>query len=547
MSGHIITRQGRFAWRRTIRGITIQIPLRTTDRRAAAEIGAAATAASYAVFHDILHRGLDRTTGRGIIERSATAAWARLILRENDMFFFPWPYEPPRVMRERGHTQASIETWIRGRAEHPTEEDFRGWDAKDVAEYKAVQEGAPSPKPVETSPQSSVVIHNHYHAPTAANTVQAPAPVPELPAPSKTALLRAPAAAPQPAANAGEEPENTVPAPAGRTPIPDLVETIIASDRRRNRVNDATAKGFRTSIALFCEICRINDVEEITQDGLTLFCETLERIPPNYRRGSTGRATPIFDIIEKAERDGVPTGLSAKTVNKQLEALKKLIKHGKTRVQMPDLEVSILRVRDAESAKEKRDPFTLDEIRALFKQPHLNLSSERGALWWCAHLAAYTGARREEIAALSKADIGVIDDIPVIHIKTNDYRSLKNGQSRRFVPVHPDLIDLGFLDYVKGRKPGLLFEIKRKGRTYGNDFEYRWQKARKSVVGKDPRKVFHSFRHSAVQALKDADVPLPVRADLFGHDHDHIQDTIYGALGKAATLLNAVKLLPSVR
>ncbi|WBU62731.1 hypothetical protein [Paracoccus aerodenitrificans] len=128
-------------------------------------------------------------------------------------------------------------------------------------------------------------------------------------------------------------------------------------------------------------------------------------------------------------------------------------------------------------------PFTLEEIRKLFAQPGLNLSSERNALFWNAHLAVYTGARREELAGLETDDITQQNGVPVIFIRSNSHRTLKNGQSERFVPVHPDLIKLGFLDYVASRGPGLLFDIRKKGKTYGNFFEYGWQKVRKAVIG----------------------------------------------------------------
>ena len=62
LSGHIISRSGRFSWRRSVRGTTIQIPLRTTERKTAIVVGATATAASYAVFHDIRYRGLGCAT-----------------------------------------------------------------------------------------------------------------------------------------------------------------------------------------------------------------------------------------------------------------------------------------------------------------------------------------------------------------------------------------------------------------------------------------------------------------------------------------------------
>lgn len=541
MSGHIIKRQGRFAWRRSIRGITIQVPLRTSCPREAAETGAAATAASYAVFDDMLHNRLDRDAGRAIIERAAITAAARRTLRGQGLFFFFGQYLPPRSLRQSGHSEAEIRHWIRSRPA-PADEDLADWDPQDIAEYRAILDAPSEPETPAAPAPAPVIIHKHYHAPAAV-----PAETPAFVASAALASAPAPVVAKPEAAAPVERVVEALVAPA-RTPIAALVETVIESDARRNRVNAATSAGFRTSINLFCEVCRISDAEDITQARIVEFCAALDRLPPDYRRGSKGRATPIWDIIEKEKADGVETGLSAKTVNKQLEAVQKLIRHARAHgVNLPGIELSILRVRDDEAAKEKRYPFTQDDIRRLFEQPGLNLSSERGALWWNAHLAAYTGARREEIAGLDVADIETVNDIPVIHIRTNAHRSLKNGQSGRMVPVHPDLIALGFLDYANGRKPGLLFDVKRKGRTFGNDFEYGWQKVRKAVIGADDKKTFHSFRHSAVQALTDAGIPLNVRADLFGHDHEHIEGKIYGGQLKTSILFDAVKLLPSVR
>lgn len=538
MSGHIIKRQNRFAWRRTVHGITIQIPLRTADQRVAIEIGAAATAASYAAFHDILTRGLAPRDGRRMIETTAARAAAQIILRDEKMFFFPFPFEPAREMRERGFAEDHIHRWIKGRLHTPTDEDLRGWDPEDIAEYKAILAGVPYHPPVKDAPQSGVVIHNYYHAPQATPAPQAPAPLATATQAENPALVFADTATQPPIDNVE----------AGRLPVPDLVEKIITSDLRRNRVNEATSRGFRTSVGLFCEICRITDVEEITQGKIEEFCAALDLLPPDYRRGAKGRATPIWDIIEKAKADGVETGLSSKTVNKQLEAIQKLLRHARAHgIDLPQMEVSILRVKDDESVKEKRYPFTQDEIKRLFEQPGLNLSSERGALFWNAHLAAYTGARREEIAGLDRDDITEKDGMPVILIKSNEHRTLKNGQSGRVVPVHRDLIDLGFLDYAKARDPGLLFDVKKKGKSFGNAFDYAWQKVKKAVIAEGDPKTFHSFRHSAIQRLIDKNVPLNVRAELFGHDHGHIEGRIYGGQMDTELLKNAVDLLPSVR
>jgi hypothetical protein len=51
----------------------------------------------------------------------------------------------------------------------------------------------------------------------------------------------------------------------------------------------------------------------------------------------------------------------------------------------------------------------------------------------------------------------MVDDIifdregcrPYIHIAANEQRRIKNAQSKRSIPIHPELLRLGFLDYVR--------------------------------------------------------------------------------------------------
>ena len=68
----------------------------------------------------------------------------------------------------------------------------------------------------------------------------------------------------------------------------------------------------------------------------------------------------------------------------------------------------------------------------------------------------YTGARREEICGLSVRDVAYVDTVidgklqrlHYIKIRTSEIRRIKNLYSERSVVLHPELIRLGFLDYV---------------------------------------------------------------------------------------------------
>jgi integrase len=68
---------------------------------------------------------------------------------------------------------------------------------------------------------------------------------------------------------------------------------------------------------------------------------------------------------------------------------------------------------------------------------------------------AFSGARVAEIAQLRKVDVRPDGAIPHIRI-TPDAGSVKTGQFRD-VPLHPQLVQLGLLDFVGAAPDGPLF------------------------------------------------------------------------------------------
>ena len=76
---------------------------------------------------------------------------------------------------------------------------------------------------------------------------------------------------------------------------------------------------------------------------------------------------------------------------------------------------------------------------------------------WTPWLCAYTGARIAELTQLRKEDVrreGLINYLRI----TPDAGSVKSGDYRD-VPIHPHLVELGFLDFVDAAGAGPLFYI----------------------------------------------------------------------------------------
>ena len=79
----------------------------------------------------------------------------------------------------------------------------------------------------------------------------------------------------------------------------------------------------------------------------------------------------------------------------------------------------------------------------------------RNAKQWCPWLLAYTGARVNELTQLRKEDVIDVEGVPVIRL-TPDAGTIKS-KKLRLVPLHPHLIELGFVEFVAGRPEGPLF------------------------------------------------------------------------------------------
>jgi integrase len=101
-------------------------------------------------------------------------------------------------------------------------------------------------------------------------------------------------------------------------------------------------------------------------------------------------------------------------------------------------------------------------------------------------------------------------------------KSLKTVSSRRRVPIHPELVRLGFLNYVDERKRAVderLFpDLKqdRFGKWTQNWSKWWGRYARDQAKIDDPRKVFHSFRHTFKHACRASGIPEDIHDALTG-------------------------------
>jgi integrase len=136
---------------------------------------------------------------------------------------------------------------------------------------------------------------------------------------------------------------------------------------------------------------------------------------------------------------------------------------------------------------------------------------------WCPWLAAYSGARIQELTGLKVEDIQEEGGIWVMH-----FHKTKTGHPRT-VPIHEHLIEMGFLDFVKSRKTGPLFyDPKRStGKAKTPQSEQRaikladWVRTQTKLdKDVDPN---HGWRHTFKTRALAAGVPERISDAITGH------------------------------
>jgi integrase len=211
------------------------------------------------------------------------------------------------------------------------------------------------------------------------------------------------------------------------------------------------------------------------------------------------------------------------------------------------------------TAKEKRQrkklgfkAFDLEQVRALYA-PAVFVDLSPGARW-AALLGLYTGARASEVGQLLTVDVSEADGVPTIRVSDEgEHQKVKTEASLRTVPLHPDLLALGFLEYVdslRGRGDWRLFPQASVTATNGagNWISKAFSRHLATVGGGWPeaKRGFHSLRKTVIQDLQGAGVASEMRAQIVGHELDDEHHGTYSREFTAAEKLDGVGNSPGL-
>ena len=259
----------------------------------------------------------------------------------------------------------------------------------------------------------------------------------------------------------------------------------------------------------------------ITKEDAISLVDFLPTIPQNAAKRFKG-----VSVVVAAERESkaqIKRLIHPKTVEDYHTGLSAMLSYAKHKEWLREnpLKGQLIRERLEKPKKQNRQTLTSDEMARVFSSPEFlaQRHGERGTLearFWVPLLCLFHGTRANEVAGMRVADVMEDNGIPFLDLRETDEHRLKTETSVRKVPLHKQLISLGFLEFVARRRErdtdGYLFSglTRNRNGSMADGVCKWWQRFVTGILGSitaggptGPRGI-HSLRHSWKKAARAA-------------------------------------------
>lgn len=307
------------------------------------------------------------------------------------------------------------------------------------------------------------------------------------------------------------------------------LETVLSSWAKERTPDPRSVTQYRRVLRLFIEATGIEHVELVTKAHVVKYKDKLLEL---------GTTTP--------------------TTNNYLTNLTTLLEFSVGNALIETNPAKGIRVQVREADKTPREPFTVEHLNRLFSSPiYSGGTRPRGgageAAYWLPLLGLFTGARLNELCQMLKTDIKLEtyhdaeqhqQECWVFDLTDEgENQKLKNTVSKRRFPVHPVLIELGFVEFVQSSPGPLVFHELKPAKAFGS-ISANWSKwfsrYLKQIGLKQDSLVFHSFRHSFKYYARQNSIPDNLQYAIQGHSSGNVGDDYGGKVYPLAPLVQAM-------
>ena len=205
-------------------------------------------------------------------------------------------------------------------------------------------------------------------------------------------------------------------------------------------------------------------IAALEQEDFSAYRDLLGQLAKSYGKSKNDKTRSLEELraIGRSKPENL-CGVDVPTVNKHVTVLSLLVGYmrDKGKPLSPTIEPSRLRMSSKGRARYRTQSANPSRVQVMFNLPPFTgcASAEEPfedgpeiyhcANYWVPLLLYYEGPRREEACGLRVEEIFADYEIPYCEILPNRYRGLKNLQSERGMPLHPELLRLGLPTYLK--------------------------------------------------------------------------------------------------
>jgi integrase len=287
-----------------------------------------------------------------------------------------------------------------------------------------------------------------------------------------------------------------------------------------------TVSDFGAYVRRFIQVNGDCSVKVIGKREIVAFKDAMLAYP--VRPDTKLRTKTVPEVLKALEGDTRTPRLSPRTVNdKALGSIGAVLGWATSNGYCETNASSGVKVARGETGEDKRLPYSIPDMNRIFSFP-IFTSGERPkggggeAAKWLPLLAAFTGARLEELGQALVEDCKEEGGIAYLDLRViEEGKRLRRSSSRRMIPIHPQLVACGFLDYAQARREAgdrrLFPDVASKRSEVTAAWSKWWGRYARKYGLTDKRKVFHSFRHAFKDACRAAGIEEAIYDAIQGH------------------------------
>ena len=286
----------------------------------------------------------------------------------------------------------------------------------------------------------------------------------------------------------------------------------------------------------FIEIVGDIDFSTITKKEVSHYIDVQTKLPPNRKKSPKYRDLSIKEVMKlKLSQKEIQT---PQNINKRITKLSVFGNWGVRQGLLITNPFSGMKF-SVKKQPHTRQPFTADELRKIFKpETYLKWTihfshpyrkdrvSNHLPYYWIFLLGIFSGMRTNEMCQILLSQVKKEKGIWFIFIEDSEETKVKTENAIRKVPLHPQLIDLGFVDYVtaqkKSKRGRLFWELSEDRDGFASHVSRHYNQRFLPAVGvwKKYTKVLYCTRHTFINKLYSEMVDENVIKVLVGHEKE---------------------------